>query len=116
MLMNRVLQPFSILNKLKAKERLIEGARFPRAPTESIPHIATAPSNSSLSPFQQFLITNKAMERPFTGNLWDEAGPGFYHCYVCDSRLFTFNHKFKSQVGYPSFWRAIDGTVNTLEE
>lgn len=56
------------------------------------------------------------MERPFTGNLWHELSTGFYHCAVCDSRLFTFNHKFQSQNGYPTFWRAIEGSISTDDE
>ena len=54
------------------------------------------------------------MERPFTGRLWDEMSPGFYHCVACNTRLFTFNHKYQAQTGYASFWRSIDGTVRTL--
>ena len=56
------------------------------------------------------------MERPFTGNLWGELSTGFYHCVVCDTRLFTFNHKFQSQTGHASFWRSIDNRVGIIEE
>jgi len=41
---------------------------------------------------------------------------GFYHCIVCNTRLFTYNHKFQPNTGYASFWRAIDQTVVTLDE
>ena len=66
-----ILQKFSILNRINAKERLRQGSNFPRSPTESIPYVQQEQINTSLSPFQQYLINNKAMERPFTGRLWD---------------------------------------------
>ena len=56
------------------------------------------------------------MERPFTGNLWGERATGFYHCAVCDTRLFTFDHKFESKTGFASFWKAITGRVNIIDE
>lgn len=109
--MNRVVQYFSVLNKIQVKEKLINGFKFPRCPTHIVPQVHDPKPQGSLSPFQQYLINNKAMERPFTGNLWFEQSTGFYHCAVCDTRLFTFNHKFQSNTGYPTFWRAIDGTI-----
>lgn len=115
-IMNKVIQYFSVLNKIKAKERLLQGSNFPRASSEVIPHQPVNSGPVALSPFQQYLIINKAMERPFTGNLWHEQSTGFYHCAICDSRLFTFNHKYQSHTGYPSFWRAIEGTITTTDE
>jgi peptide-methionine (R)-S-oxide reductase len=114
MRVHRLLQEFSVLSRLKQENRLLDPTRFPRAPTDAIPH-APAPA-SALSPFQQYLASSKAMERPFTGRLWHELSTGFYHCAACDARLFTFNHKFQSHTGYPTFWRAIESTVSTVEE
>ena len=71
MRLTKLWQPFSVLNRLKARERIHQGNNYPRTPTESIEYVQKEALNSSLSPFQQYLIQNKAMERPFTGKLWD---------------------------------------------
>lgn len=44
------------------------------------------------------------MERPFTGDKWFEKDVGYYHCTVCESRLFTWDHKFQSPTGMATFW------------
>ena len=119
--MNRILRHFSVLNKIKNKEKLRQGSTIPRCPThlfndQPIPKATLETNRHLLSPAQQYLIETKSMERPFTGNLWAESSAGFYHCAVCDLRLFTFNHKYQANIGYASFWRAVDGRVNTVEE
>jgi peptide methionine sulfoxide reductase MsrB len=56
------------------------------------------------------------MERSYTGNLWGEISPGFYHCAVCDTRLFTFDQKFNSDTGYACFYDCVDKRVTVLDE
>ena len=70
MRLGKLLQYFSVLNKISAKERLAEGLKFPRIPTESIVHQQPLSNVGVLSPFQQYLLDHHAMERPFTGKLW----------------------------------------------
>ena len=41
---------------------------------------------------------------------------GFYHCVVCETRLFTFDQKIKSDSGYASFYSFVEDRVNVLEE
>jgi peptide-methionine (R)-S-oxide reductase len=52
---------------------------------------------------EQNVIVNKGTEYPNTGqyNLHYESGT--YHCKACDNLLYTSNHKFKSNCGWPSF-------------
>ena len=71
MRLTKLWQSFSILNRMKARERINQGNNYPRIPSESIQYQQREGFNTSLSPFQQYLIKNKAMERPFTGKLWD---------------------------------------------
>lgn len=115
-IMNRIIYYFSVINKICQRDQLKIGANFPRATTDSIPHTIVMPKQIGLSPFQNYLLQTKAMERPFTGNLWHELSTGFYHCAVCDTRLFTFNHKYQSHTGHATFWGAIGGTVSTVDE
>ena len=119
--MNRIIRYFSVLNKIKAKERLRQGVNFPRSPSHIIPHTPAADALPTvnpvhLSPYEQYLIDNHAMERPFTGKLWHELSVGFYNCLICDTRLFTYNHKFQPNTGYASFWGALDGTITAKDE
>jgi peptide methionine sulfoxide reductase MsrB len=118
--MNRIIQQFSVLNKIRHKERLRQGTNFARCPThlfndQPIPNQNYLINKTQLSPYQQYLVDTKSLERPFTGNLWAEISTGFYHCRVCDMRLFTYNHKYNANTGYASFWRAIDNRVKVLD-
>jgi hypothetical protein len=118
--MNRIVRRFSIINKLKDKERLGQGSTFERCPThifndQPTPKATYESSKHLLSPYQQFLIDTKALERPFAGKFWAELSTGFYHCAVCDTRLFTFNHKFQSNTGHATFWRHIEDRVRTVD-
>lgn len=47
---------------------------------------------------------------------WDQTEVGFYHCVVCNTRLFTFDAKFDSKTGFASFWRGVEDRVNIIEE
>lgn len=35
---------------------------------------------------------------------------------MCDTRLFTFNHKYDSRTGYATFWGALKGTIKTDDQ
>jgi peptide-methionine (R)-S-oxide reductase len=56
------------------------------------------------------------MERPFTGMLWSHDETGFYHCVVCNTRLFTFDSKFKSKTGLATFWRCVENRVTIIDD
>ena len=49
-----------------------------------------------------------ATERPFTGKYWDCKTPGIYKCVCCGADLFSWETKFDSGSGWPSFYEAID--------
>ena len=57
-----------------------------------------------------------ATERPFTGiynNHWESV---IYLCACCDKPLFKSKSKFDAGCGWPSFYEAIEGNVNYLED
>ncbi len=61
---------------------------------------------------EEFEVTQKAStEAPFSGKYWDEHTDGTYTCKVCGQVLFDSQHKFESGSGWPSFDRAVPGSV-----
>ncbi|MBB5745883.1 peptide-methionine (R)-S-oxide reductase MsrB [Brevundimonas variabilis] len=59
------------------------------------------------------VLRREATERPFTSPLDGEKRTGVFHCRGCDLPLFQSAWKFDSRTGWPSFYRAIDGSVGT---
>lgn len=113
---------FSIINKIRAKEKVKQP---PTERKKTLPHqindlVGTVTSYEQkimdLTPHQLYLIETKSMERPYTGNLWGEESPGFYHCSVCDTRLFTFDQKIKTSSGFASFYDYVEKRVNVVDE
>lgn len=64
-----------------------------------------------LTPQQYEVIVNKGTERPYTGAYWDHFEKGHYCCAACGQKLFTSDTKFESHCGWPSFDKAITGSV-----
>jgi peptide-methionine (R)-S-oxide reductase len=46
-------------------------------------------------------------EMAYTGSYWNLHQPGLYRCVCCDTALFSFQTKFDSGTGWPSFWQPI---------
>lgn len=59
---------------------------------------------------EQYRVTQQGgTERAFTGRYVDHKADGSYHCIVCDSPLFSSDHKYDSGSGWPSFWLPLAG-------
>ena len=56
------------------------------------------------------------MERAYTGKYWEEKEIGFYHCIVCNTRLFSFDQRMRKQVGYASFFDCVDKRITVVDE
>lgn len=69
-----------------------------------------------LTPEQYRILREKGTERPFSGryNLFDEEG--LYKCAACGNPIFLSDDKFRSSCGWPSFDRAIKGSVSFSED
>ncbi|MPY91019.1 MAG: peptide-methionine (R)-S-oxide reductase MsrB [Luteitalea sp.] len=62
------------------------------------------------------VLFEDATERSFTSPLNDEKREGTYVCAACFLPLFESATKFDSRTGWPSFYRPIDGSVETKSD
>lgn len=59
---------------------------------------------------EQYQVTQcSATERPFSGKYVHHKADGTYRCVVCDTPLFSSEHKYDSGSGWPSFWLPLAG-------
>lgn len=66
---------------------------------------------------EQFNVLRKeGTERPWTSPLNDEKRPGTYVCAGCEQPLFAADAKFDSGTGWPSFFDALDGAIETKRD
>jgi peptide-methionine (R)-S-oxide reductase len=66
-----------------------------------------------LSPEQYDVLREEGTERPFSSPLNEEKRNGVFVCAACDLELFTSTQKYNSGTGWPSFFEAIAGNVET---
>lgn len=62
---------------------------------------------------EYYVLREDGTERAFSGVYYDSKVPGTYHCRACNAPLYESATKFKSGTGWPSFYEAIDGRVDT---
>jgi peptide-methionine (R)-S-oxide reductase len=60
-----------------------------------------------LSPAAYEVTHRAGTERPYSGRNWNLHDKGLYRCICCDTPLFSFDTKFESSTGWPSFWEPI---------
>jgi peptide-methionine (R)-S-oxide reductase len=66
-----------------------------------------------LSPAAYNVLRHAATERPGSSPLLNEHRKGIFACRGCDLPLFNSDTKFESGTGWPSFFRAIPGHLQT---
>lgn len=70
-----------------------------------------------LTPEEYAVLREKGTEAPFSGKLLHDDRTGMYTCKVCGQQLFSSDTKFDSGTGWPSFDKAIPGSVvETLDD
>ncbi len=69
-----------------------------------------------LSPEEYAVLREKGTEAPFSGKLLHDDRDGMYKCKVCGQDLFSSDSKFDSGTGWPSFDKAIPGSIKEIED
>jgi peptide-methionine (R)-S-oxide reductase len=69
-----------------------------------------------LTPEQYAILREEGTERPFTSPLLKEHREGLFACVGCDLPLFDAATKYDSGTGWPSFFAAIEGHVETTTD
>ncbi len=62
---------------------------------------------STLSANEFYILRKEGTERPYTGSLLNNKKKGTYHCAACGLALFSSEHKYNSETGWPSFFQPI---------
>lgn len=62
------------------------------------------------------VLLEHGTEAPFSGELLHEKRSGFFLCKLCGSPLFASDAKFDSGTGWPSFDKAIPGSVEYIND
>ena len=66
-----------------------------------------------LTPDQYDVLRCEGTERPFTSPLLKEHRAGTFVCAGCNQPLFDSSTKFDSGTGWPSFFKPIEGALET---
>lgn len=69
-----------------------------------------------LTPEQFQVLRQHGTERPRTSPLDKQYDNGTYVCAACDQPLFVAETKFDSGTGWPSFFKPIDGAIETTTD
>lgn len=69
-----------------------------------------------LTPEQYDVLREEGTERAFTSPLYTEKRKGAYVCAGCGLELFRSDAKYESGTGWPSFYDAIPGHVETRRD
>ena len=67
-----------------------------------------------LTPAQFAVLRQEGTERAFTSPLNNEKRKGTFACVACDLPLFESRTKYDSGTGWPSFYAAIPGRVESM--
>lgn len=65
---------------------------------------------------QRHILFENGTERPFSGDFLYNKEEGMYTCAACGSALFSSEHKYDSQSGWPSFFDVVESDAVVTEK
>jgi peptide-methionine (R)-S-oxide reductase len=71
---------------------------------------------NKLTPEQYKVLRQKGTEAPFSGKFVHKTKDGMYKCVVCGNDIFASDSQFDSGTGWPSFDKAIPGSVKEISD
>jgi peptide-methionine (R)-S-oxide reductase len=71
---------------------------------------------ASLTPSQYRVLREHGTEPAWSHPLNQEQRDGRYYCAACGALLFTSDAKFESHCGWPSYYTAVEGAVESTED
>ncbi|MBN1298355.1 MAG: methionine-R-sulfoxide reductase [Actinobacteria bacterium] len=71
---------------------------------------------NKLTEEEQRVIVHKGTEPPFSGKYNDFFKEGIYACKRCGAKLYSWENKFHSGCGWPSFDKEISGAVKRVPD
>lgn len=71
---------------------------------------------NKLTPEQYKVLRQKGTEAPFSGKFVHKTMDGMYKCVVCGSDIFASDSQFDSGTGWPSFDKAIPGSIKEISD
>lgn len=108
--MKKIVMFLTILVSLNSCQGQEKKKNTAEAKTTSITK-TDAEWKKELTPEQYEVLREKGTERAFTGEYWNHFEKGKYVCAACGNVLFDSDAKFVSDCGWPSFDKAIKGSV-----
>ena len=76
-----------------------------------MPEINEEELKQRLTPEEYAVLRNGGTEAPFSGEFVHTDADGMFTCKVCGNKIFDSSSKFDSGTGWPSFDKAIPGSV-----
>ncbi len=71
---------------------------------------------NKLTPEQYKVLRQKGTEAPFSGKFVHKTKDGMYKCVVCGNEIFASDSQFDSGTGWPSFDKAISGSIKEISD
>ena len=107
---------FALAGVATLRQSMPTHAQSPAAPGAKIDKVVKTEDEwrKLLTPAQFSVLRQEGTEPPFTSPLNKEKRKGTFACVACDLVLFESRTKYDSGTGWPSFYEAIAGRVETM--